>query len=524
MEIVSKRVTDLVTACNQYPTDIQQYTTRVVSSVKSILVEFNMLNKDSYFLRTHLDLAKQRKIILIALNRLITRSKDLYNAENLEREQKQLVTFANELMNSIHHLTKLLATIPRRPLSNITDSTVESEVATSLFDTPRSSVSSTGYYSAKTHSCSNTSLRHYLTETRRTNFSLPNGKKELLHDILNYQSGINDLIEQLKVSLEDYLKNRRHATVVLDITRKVMEMVMSFLAAVEHVCSNISELDDSRRAFTIPKKPSHVTLIITKESVYSTITNLVTAIRILTEPTTRLNEDHLYSCCQGVLKTTTECTLSIRACLEENMQELSEKNHSTTSQLSNFSSTLIQQHINKQHHFDNTPLHNTSEMNEHKRSSLSLASSEESFQSSQSFSTLSDSSHISTTNVIQEQPVKKDLPLLPPIQPPVSSQDIMVKTTPRPLKARLSRGLSVSSLRASFSRSQRQPSTTESESKRLPSWMTMHASVVKPEKNSHVDISAPFISEAKVYIYIYSCVYFISSKHLLIRRSLNIHS
>ncbi|KAG1082260.1 hypothetical protein G6F42_022642 [Rhizopus arrhizus] len=294
---VSKRVAELVDACNQpASSNIQLIIFQVVSAVRSVLTEANIVNKESALLRMYPELARQRKIVLSALSRLVLKSKELQQDADSEQplppppppaedEHDQASYFADQLLNEMEMFEKLLMVIPRQ--SSVSDSTVDTTRPSSMFhfDTPRSSVSSLGHSSV----ISTTSLRHISTSTDpRHTFTqstasliakaVPISDKEhILHNILDHQASIDELMASLVMTLERYLVNRHRATEMLETTRKAVEAVRTFLAVVEHVCSNLGDLDYNRRISMIPEDPCLVTLVITKESVYSAITNLVTA-------------------------------------------------------------------------------------------------------------------------------------------------------------------------------------------------------------------------------------------------------
>ncbi|KAL7326761.1 Ras guanine nucleotide exchange factor bud5, variant 2 [Mucor circinelloides] len=352
LQDVSKRVAELVDACNQpASSNIQLIIFQVVSAVRSVLTEANIVNKESALLRMYPELARQRKIVLSALSRLVLKGKELQQDADSEQPppataedgHDQASYFADQLLNEMEMFEKLLMVIPRQ--SSVSDSTVDTTRPSSMFhfDTPRSSVSSLGHSSV----ISTTSLRHISTSTDpRHTFTqstasliakaVPISDKEhILHNILDHQASIDELMASLVMTLERYLVNRHRATEMLETTRKAVEAVRTFLAVVEHVCSNLGDLDYNRRISMIPEDPCLVTLVITKESVYSAITNLVTAVRVLTGPQKQEQHqqdesiikedfDHLCLCCEDVVKTTNECAACVRACLQAEQEEQEE--------------------------------------------------------------------------------------------------------------------------------------------------------------------------------------------------------
>ncbi|RCH91014.1 hypothetical protein CU098_004780, partial [Rhizopus stolonifer] len=275
------------------------------------------------------ELARQRKIVLNALSRLVLKGKELQQPDHTEEpDEEKMPYFADQLLNEMEMFESLLRVIPRQS----TDSAYSINRPPSLFqfDTPRSSVSSLGHSSV--HS-TNSAMRQLITEARHSNHSsssltkhfLSMDREHILQNILDHQACIDGLMGSLVIALERYLVSRHRATEMLETTRKAVEAVRTFLAVVEHVCSNLGELDNNRRPSMIPEDPGLVTLVITKESVYSAITNLVTAVRALTGTQTQeenkeekaLKDDfsHLCLCCECVVRTTNECAACIRACL-----------------------------------------------------------------------------------------------------------------------------------------------------------------------------------------------------------------
>lgn len=346
---VSNRVAELVDACNQpISSNVQLLVFQVVSAVRSVLTEANILNKESALLKMYPELARQRKIVLSALSRLVLKGKELQQeqpeTEEIVDEHDQPLYFADQLLNEMDMFEKLLMVIPRQ--SSVSECTVDTTRPSSLFhfDTPRSSVSSLGHSSVISTASFSTSLRQIATDSRHLNQSnasliakaVPVSDKEhILHNILDHQASIDELMASLVMTLERYLVNRQRATEMLETTRKAVEAVRTFLAVVEHVCSNLGDLDYNRRISMIPEDPCLVTLVITKESVYSAITNLVTSVRVITGPQQQQQQqedksvvkedfDHLCLCCEDVVKTTNECAACVRACLQAEQAEQEE--------------------------------------------------------------------------------------------------------------------------------------------------------------------------------------------------------
>lgn len=513
LDEVTKRVVSLVEACHTQQTDqIQLLNSRVVSSIRTVLSESNIIHKDSSLLKLYPELDRQRKIILSALNRLVLQSKEE------QQEEEQMAILGDYLLNEMDIFEKIVTSIPRQ--STLTDRT---STTSSLFDnTPRSSISC---YSSMT-SISATSLRQYLDTRQQQQHTKPQvvlDQEGILQTMMDHQTCIDELMSELVVILERNISN--YATDMLEVTRKAMESVMSFLSAVEQVCSNIGDLDYSRRISTIPEDPLLVTLVITKESVYSAITNLVTAVRGLAgQPTEMVKEDHdhLCSCCESVTKTTHECAACVKTFLilekeeqinhihlhMQDQKEFSIENHDLNTLERKLNTlTMIQQCLDED---------NKEEIVE----SLEIAAPP----------TMDDTTAVDTiipeTNPVKQTKMRPraasvnnntSFPLLPPLpsqlRPSVSttvhpsSQDF-AKITPQ----RRSRGLSVSSLRSSIgkpktdrmsnSHSAENLNTAEQTSKihRLPSWMTIQTSAI--ENSNTLASTTKVRNNTHTYIYL----------------------
>lgn len=330
IEDVSQRVSDLVKAyaLNEQQPSIQLNVFQVVSSVRSVLTEANIVNKESPLLKMYPELARQRKIVLSSLSRLVLKSKELQHGDN----DDQVSDLANQLLNEMVAFEKLLAVTTRQSSYSMADSDYTTRPS-SMFhnDTPRSSISSLGHSSVI--STNSTFLRQTIPDTRHNTNSLiksvPTDTEQILQNIMDYQASIDELMGSLVITLERYLVNRHRATEMLETTRKAVEAVRTFLAIVEHVCSNLDDLDYNRRISMIPEDPRLVSLVLTKESVYSAITNLVTAVRALTGPQQENEDDQKYLpvCCENVVQTTNECAACVRDCIQaEETEENINKN------------------------------------------------------------------------------------------------------------------------------------------------------------------------------------------------------
>ncbi|KAI7905098.1 ras guanine nucleotide exchange factor domain-containing protein [Cokeromyces recurvatus] len=351
IEQVSKQVIDLVDACHDSAqSNIQLHIFEVVASVRLVLTEANVVNKESPLLKLYPELARQRKIVLSALSRLVLKGKSLQQANCTNKNDDQISYLADQLLNELDLFEKLLIKIPQQPSSSSpikeNNDALDSTQLSSLFqvDTPRSSISSIGHSSIISNN--STSFRQSTIKTRHSNNSFSSivtkltalsDKESVLQSILDQQASIDELMTSLVMTLERYLVIRHRATEILEITRKAVEAVRMFLAVVEHVYSIISDIEQSKRQSIIPEDPSLVSLVLTKESVYSAITNLVTAVRALTGPhqppdsdhnhILKDDFDHLCLCCEKVVKAINECATYVRACLDTEESDICFQQH-----------------------------------------------------------------------------------------------------------------------------------------------------------------------------------------------------
>ncbi|KAG1046522.1 hypothetical protein G6F43_010996 [Rhizopus delemar] len=294
IEEVSEIIKELKKEYSKDTNTIQILVFQLVSCIKSILVESNIVNKESPILKVYPELAKQRKLVFSTLNKLVLKCKET------DREQ-ELTVLADQLLYDLHQFERILQLLP----SSLSDLS---------FSSSRSSLTSIQSNSSTKYDPKNTSSSSLLL---LSTFKL--NTDTILQSIFDRQSYLQDLISTLLAQLPLFLAQRQQVD-LLDITQKAIERVKSFLAVVEHVCSNIEDLD--RLSCTIPSDPHLVSLVFAKESVYSAITNLVTAIRASTHPSgltmNVLELEHLTECCQQVIKTTLDCTRSVKSCLQPN--------------------------------------------------------------------------------------------------------------------------------------------------------------------------------------------------------------
>ncbi|KAI9029736.1 ras guanine nucleotide exchange factor domain-containing protein [Phycomyces nitens] len=324
MEDVSMRMSELVDACNA-PAGIQVAVFQVVSSIRAVLTAANTVNKDSPLLRMSPELARQRKIVLNALSRLVLKGKELQAAPP-KAVDGEMPSLANQLLIEMDMFEEVFRSLSGHQIP-----------ATTL--SPRTSLTSLS-------STSTLSLRQQLNSSRLSSASLiakavPLPDASHIHEnILEHRVEITTLIASLFLTIERYLATRQRATEMLEMTRKAVEAVRTFLAIVEHICSNVGELDYKHSS--APEDPHLVALVIAKEAVYSAITHLVTAVRALTGP----HEDdepleRLRSNCDNVVRTTNTCAACVRTCLHIDSVELvsQEEQEAMRDQLENITDT-----------------------------------------------------------------------------------------------------------------------------------------------------------------------------------------
>ncbi|KAI9278025.1 ras guanine nucleotide exchange factor domain-containing protein [Sporodiniella umbellata] len=260
---------------------------QLVSCIKSILIEFNIVDKDSPLLRVYPELARQRKTVFYTLNRLVMKCKEP------QKYPQALETIAEGLLYDLNGFERILQTLP------------------SLDDFSSSSRSSLN--SLSSHPYDSKSQSSLLLSTFRLN------TETITHTLLDRQNALQDLIHALLTHLPFFLAYRREKTTeLLDITQRAIEAVKSFLSIVEHTCSNFEELD---RQLSPTDDSLWVSLVFAKESVYAAITNLVTAIRASTHPqsdpdASESELEHLKTCCHRVIQTTHACVQACRHCLQ----------------------------------------------------------------------------------------------------------------------------------------------------------------------------------------------------------------
>ncbi|ORZ02341.1 ras guanine nucleotide exchange factor domain-containing protein [Syncephalastrum racemosum] len=342
MEEVSRRMSELVDACAlPASSNIQLVIFQVVSSIRAVLTAANTVSNDSPLLRANPELARQRKVILSTLSKLVLKGKELQAVpESDEPLDEQVPALANQLLSEMDGFEDILRRIPLEDTDSMSSEDDSSNNHHNNDDdqqedsvSPRSSLVSV-------ESTSTSSLRQQLVDARLSSVSLIakavplSDAQHILQTLLEHQATIDELMTGLLTTIEKYMANRQRATEMLEMTRKGVEAIRTFLAVVEHVCSNVGDLDYKHYS-VIPEDPHLVALVLAKESVYSAITALVTGVRALAGPRGQYAQqdfDHIRQSCENVVRTTNESAARVRACLQvespttdENVNDMRER-------------------------------------------------------------------------------------------------------------------------------------------------------------------------------------------------------
>lgn len=340
MDEVSRRMSDLVDACAlPASSNIQLVIFQVVSSIRAVLTAANTVSNDSPLLKAYPELARQRKVILSTLSKLVLKGKELQAVpESDEPLDEQVPALANQLLSEMDGFEDILRRIPLDDMEDTTSSEDENHNSNNNDQqedsvSPRSSLVSVD-------SSSTSSLRQQLVDARLSSVSLIakavplSDAQHILQTLLEHQATIDELMTGLLTTIEKYMANRQRATEMLEMTRKGVEAIRTFLAVVEHVCSNVGDLDYKHYS-VIPEDPHLVALVLAKESVYSAITALVTGVRALAGPRGQYAQqdfDHIRQSCENVVRTTNESAARVRACLQvespttdENVNDMRER-------------------------------------------------------------------------------------------------------------------------------------------------------------------------------------------------------
>ncbi|CAO3589607.1 unnamed protein product [Absidia cylindrospora] len=354
LEDASNRISDLVDDCEQehLSSNIQLVIFQVVSSIRSVLAAANTVSKDSPLLKTYPDLARQRKNALSSLSRLVLKGKELHalcqvgddgdNDESRRKVQQDIPNLANQLLMDMNLFESVLRSIILTFPTHSGDIDYGNEYDGYSNDDSDDSTQDDDQYSSNnnlaatlgeknhTHGTLDSielagGFQQHITTDQPSSTSLISkiaplsDAPHIIQTALDHQTCIDEIVVALLITVEEYLSARQRATHMLEMTRKAVEAVRTFLAMVELVCSNVGDLDYKHRS-VIPEDPHLVALVLAKEAVYSAITNLVTAVRALTGPKdqqTDNNDDlcHLQSCCQSVTQSTNDCASCVRVCL-----------------------------------------------------------------------------------------------------------------------------------------------------------------------------------------------------------------
>ncbi|CDH51824.1 ras guanine-nucleotide exchange protein [Lichtheimia corymbifera JMRC:FSU:9682] len=285
---MERRIAELIDACQQKPPgNVQMATFHVVSSIRAMLTAACAVSNDAPLLKSYPELGRQRKIILSTLSRLVLKGKELQAAPELS-------SLAQQLLKEMDAFEQQLKKTPDSPIHSISNN--------NNTDSDASSNSS-----ARLSSMSLIARAVPLDDARH-----------ILQTLQDHQTTIMRLMGDLRSTIDRFVKHEERATDMLETTRKAVEAVRTFLAVIEHVCSNVGDVDYGHHS-VIPQDPQLVALVLAKESVYSVITSLVTCVRALAagKPTHDDMRD-LYKSCDTVTNTVNDSADRVRSCFMEN--------------------------------------------------------------------------------------------------------------------------------------------------------------------------------------------------------------
>lgn len=339
MDDVSRRMSDLVNAAtatsaalssssSSIPSssgeDIQAHIFQVVSSIRAVLTAANAVSNDSPVLKTHPDLARQRKIILSTLSKLVLKGKEW------QQQQQQPSTASADVSSLVNQLLAELE-IFEDHLKNVPEFFIE-YCGTSLESASRRSslISADSSHSIRHIQASlvDPSQRRLSSASFIARVIPISDPRHILQTLLEHQATISELMATLWITIEQFLAHRQRASEMLETTRKAVEAIRTFLAVVEHVCSYVGDMD-YKHCSVIPEDPHLVALVLAKESVYSAITNLVTSVRTLAGPRSsnsrqqhhqqqpsKADIEQLRDSCENVVRTTHESAACVQVCLQ----------------------------------------------------------------------------------------------------------------------------------------------------------------------------------------------------------------
>ncbi|CAO3643983.1 unnamed protein product [Cunninghamella echinulata] len=393
LEDVNNRISDLIEDCSEKNvySNIQLVIFQVVSAIRSVLLVANTVEKTSPLLKTFPALARQRRGVLEALSKLVLKGKeldalsyDMTNGTTREKVQHDIPTLANQLIAEIGLFENLLRSVFESSQFYLMNNNNNNGNEDDEEDDDDSSTNSSGNSissddnevddhnnsepihhnsnnsaSIDNHPSSNlliqklndynntsntlcsfdsiSSLRQQLVGNNiSSEYLIANAvadTQQIMKTILDHQLTIEKLIGALIIAVEHFLGSKQRATEMLVMTRKAVEAVRTFLTVVEHVCSNVGDID-YRHFSMIPKDRHVIELVLAKEAVYTSITNLVTAVRTLTGPKDEESntEDELYHLkisCDVVLTTSSKCVSCVRACLCEDHDNNNNNNNNS---------------------------------------------------------------------------------------------------------------------------------------------------------------------------------------------------
>ncbi|KAI7879905.1 ras GEF [Lichtheimia hyalospora FSU 10163] len=333
MDEVSRRMSELVNAAttttlsnsSSIPPsgdDIQDHVFQVVSSIRAVLTAAKAVSNDSPLLKTHPDLARQRKIILSTLSKLVLKGKEW-------RQQQQPSTASADVSGLVNQLLAELE-IFEDHLKNVPEFFIEYYGTSIGSVSPRSSlISADSSHSVRQVQASlvDPSQRRLSSASLIARVVPVTDPRHILQALLEHQATISELMATLWITIEQFLAHQQRAFEMLETTRKAVEAIRTFLAVVEHVCSYVGDID-YKHCSVIPEDPHLVKLVLAKEDVYSAITSLVTSVRALAgqrnndgshhhhQQPSKADIEQLRDSCENVVRTTHESALCVQICLQ----------------------------------------------------------------------------------------------------------------------------------------------------------------------------------------------------------------
>lgn len=288
---MERRIAELIDACQQKPPgNVQMATFHVVSSIRAMLTAACAVSNDAPLLKSYPELGRQRKVILSTLSRLVLKGKELQAAPELS-------SLAQQLLKEMDAFEQQLKKTPDSPIHSISHNSINNNSDSDI--------------------SSNSSGR--LSSMSLIARAVPvDDARHILQTLQDHQTTIMQLMGALRSTIDRFVKHEERATDMLETTRKAVEAVRTFLAVIEHVCSNVGDVDYGHHS-VIPQDPQLVALVLAKESVYSAITSLVTCVRALAAGKPTHDDMHdLYKSCDTVTNTVNDSADRVRSCFMEN--------------------------------------------------------------------------------------------------------------------------------------------------------------------------------------------------------------